>query len=91
MEDPISMAEVARRIGTTRRQMERIFREELGKSLLRVRDQLRVRKAKQLLLDTDLNFTEVAVACGLLGTKTLNRAFAREGEPLPREQRAARR
>ena len=41
MEDPISMAEVARRIGTTRRQMERIFREELGKSPLRVRDQLR--------------------------------------------------
>lgn len=71
--------------------MERIFGEELGKSLLRVRDQLRVRKAKQLLLDTDLNFTEVAVACGLFGTKTLNRAFAREGEPLPREQRAARR
>ena len=90
MEDPISMADVARRIGTTRRQMERIFREELGKSPLRVRDQLRVRKAKQLLLETDLNFTEVAVACGLLGTKTLNRAFAREGEALPREQRASR-
>ena len=41
MEDPISMAEVVRRIGKTCRQMERLFREELGKSPLRVRDQLR--------------------------------------------------
>ncbi len=90
MEDPINMAEVARRIGTTRRQMERIFKEELGKSPLRVRDQLRVRKAKQLLLETDLNFTEIAVACGLLGSKTLNRAFIREGETLPRHQRTSR-
>jgi transcriptional regulator GlxA family with amidase domain len=90
MEDPISMFEVSRRIGITCRQMERIFKEELGKSPLRVRDRLRVRKAKQLLLETDLNFTEIAVACGLLGTKTLNRAFAREGEKLPRELRASR-
>ncbi len=90
MEDPISMSEVSRLIGTTRRQMERIFREELGKSPLRVRDQFRVLKAKQLLLETDLNFTQIAVACGLLGTKTLNRAFIREGEPLPRILRASR-
>lgn len=80
MEEPISMFEVSQRIGITCRQMERIFKEELGKSPLRVRDRLRVRRAKRLLLETDLNFTEIAVACGLLGTKTLNGAFAREEE-----------
>lgn len=87
MEEPVSMSEVAQRIGITSRQMERVFSEELGKSPARVRDRLRVQRAKQLLAETDFNFTEVAVACGLLGTRTLNRAFIREGEKLPRELR----
>ncbi|UXN66245.1 helix-turn-helix domain-containing protein (plasmid) [Phyllobacterium sp. A18/5-2] len=51
-------------------------------------DKLRVQRAKQLLVETDLNFTEVAVACGLFGTRTLNRTFEREGEKLPREIRS---
>ncbi|PSH64976.1 GlxA family transcriptional regulator [Phyllobacterium sophorae] len=88
MEDPPSLSEVARRVGITSRQLERIFRDELGTSPSRIRDKLRVQRAKQLLVETDLNFTEVAVACGLFGTRTLNRTFEREGEKLPREIRS---
>jgi transcriptional regulator GlxA family with amidase domain len=88
MEESPSMSHVARQIGVTSRQLERIFRDELGKSPSRIRDKLRVHKAKQLLIETDLNFTEVAVACGLYGSRTLNRTFEREGEKLPRDIRA---
>lgn len=41
--------------------------------IFRVRDQLRGRKAKQLLLETDLNFTEVAV--GALGHQNTEQSF----------------
>ena len=88
MEDPPSLSQVARKVGITSRQLERIFRDELGTSPSRIRDKLRVHRAKQLLVETDLNFTEVAVACGLFGTRTLNRTFEREGERLPREIRS---
>jgi transcriptional regulator GlxA family with amidase domain len=65
MEDPPSLSEVARKVGITSRQLERIFRDELGTSPSRIRDKLRVQRAKQLLVETDLNFTEVAVACNM--------------------------
>jgi transcriptional regulator GlxA family with amidase domain len=42
MEEPVSMSEVALRIGITSRQMERVFSEKLGKSPAGVRDRLRV-------------------------------------------------
>ena len=41
--------------------------------IFRVRDQLKGRKAKQLLLETVLNFTEVAV--GALGHQNTEQSF----------------
>jgi transcriptional regulator GlxA family with amidase domain len=90
LEEPIAMETVALRVGITTRQMERLFRQTLGKSPGRVRDWLRIERAKHLLAETEMNLTEIAVACGLLGSRGLKRVFDREGCPAPRLFRAGR-
>lgn len=87
LDEPTTMMDVAARLGVSRRQLERAFRRELNRTALRVREELRIHRAKQLLTTTDLPLIDVAVACGYGGTGTMNRSFRRCRERLPREIR----
>lgn len=89
LEESVSMADVAARLRVSRRQLERAFRHELDRTALDVRDELRIRRAKQLLNGTDQPLIEVAVSCGYGSTSTMNRVFKRHREALPRDIRAA--
>jgi AraC family carnitine catabolism transcriptional activator len=64
IDEPLSCREIARRIGLSLRQIERRFRAELGCSILQHYRQIRIAKAHQLLQQTDLSVTEVALSCG---------------------------
>lgn len=90
LSDPITMAAVARRLDVTTRQLERLFKRDLGVTAFEAREALRVRHAVHLLAETDLPLIDVARACGFVSSTALNRAFSRAGERLPREIRASR-
>jgi AraC family carnitine catabolism transcriptional activator len=64
IEDPLPCREIARRAGLSLRQLERRFRDELRCSLLRHYRQIRMAKAHQLLQQTPLSVTDVALSCG---------------------------
>src|SRR5258708_39697277 len=64
IDEPLTCREIARRIGLSLRQIERRFRAELGCSILQHYRQIRIAKAHQLLQQTDLSVTEVALSCG---------------------------
>jgi AraC family carnitine catabolism transcriptional activator len=64
IDEPLTCREIARRIGLSLRQIERRFRAELGCSILPHYRQIRIAKAHQLLQQTDLSVTEVALSCG---------------------------
>lgn len=64
IEEPLACRDIARRAGLSLRQLERRFRQELHCSLLQQYRQIRMAKAHQLLQQTQLSVTDVALSCG---------------------------
>jgi AraC family carnitine catabolism transcriptional activator len=64
IDEPLTCREIARRVGLSLRQIERRFREELRCSVLQHYRQIRIAKAHQLLQQTALSVTDVALSCG---------------------------
>ncbi len=64
VDEPLSCGELADRAGLSLRQMERRFRETLQCSVIERYRLIRMTKAHQLLQQTELAVTEVALACG---------------------------
>lgn len=83
IEDPVPLAEIARRVGLSSRQMERTFRQQMNKTAFEVRDEIRVRRAIELLGTTDLKLIDVAVASGFVGTRSMNQSFQRQKQNSP--------
>ena len=84
LEEPVPMVTVARRLGISVRQMERAFKQALGRTAFEVREELRVRRAKELLADSEMTLLEVAVASGFTDTRSMNRSFQRQKQKAPR-------
>lgn len=66
IEEPISLDELARHVGLSRRQLERLFQKYLRCVPTRYYMELRLTRARHLLLQTELSITEVALACGFV-------------------------
>jgi AraC family carnitine catabolism transcriptional activator len=66
IEEPLMCGEIARRVGLSLRQIERRFKGELKSSMLQQYRQIRMAKAHQLLQQTGLSVTEVALSCGFV-------------------------
>jgi transcriptional regulator GlxA family with amidase domain len=62
IEEPISPAILARDVGMSTRQLERLFRRYLNRSPKRYNMELRLQKARNLLLQTDMSVINVALA-----------------------------
>ena len=63
------------RLGTGERQLRRLFRKHLGASPNAVAQTRRVLFAKQLISDTTLSMTEVALAAGFGSVRRFNDTF----------------
>lgn len=66
---------LADRLGIGERQLRRLFNEHLGASPIAVAQARRVHFAKQLIHDTDLPMTEVALAAGFGSLRRFNECF----------------
>jgi transcriptional regulator GlxA family with amidase domain len=64
IEDPINVADAAMAIGVSVRQLERMFKRTTGKSPLHYYRAMRMKAAKQLVLYSKDNMTEIALAVG---------------------------
>ena len=64
IDEPLSCAQLARRTGLSLRQLERRFKLGTHSSVLQQYLLIRIAKAHQLLQQTSLPVTEVALACG---------------------------
>lgn len=75
LEEPPSVAEIARRVGFSPRRLEMLFRQHLdtgpGAFFLR----LRLSEARRLALDTGLSVQDIAVRTGFASPAALARAF----------------
>ncbi len=87
LDEPLSCAEIARRVGLSLRQLERGFQRALGSSVLAHYRQIRMAKAHQLLQQTRLSVTEVAIASGFGSPEYFCRLYRQRFGCLPSRDR----
>ncbi len=75
LEDPLSPSILARQAGLSTRQLERLFRRYLDRSPKRYYLELRLRKARSLLLQTDMSVINVALACGFSSPSHFSKCY----------------
>ena len=74
-ETPPSVGKLAARLGVSDRHVRRIFEAHFGVSPLQYLQTRRLLTAKQLLADTDLPITQVALISGFASVRRFNAAF----------------
>lgn len=90
VETPLSNVEIAHRIHTSVRNLERMFKRNLKASPAKYYIALRLEKARELLMHTNLPTLEVALQCGFSSSSYFARCFQREFGRRPSEMRRRR-
>jgi len=87
IEEPIALDAVAGRVGLSLRQLERLFRRHLGTTPAQHYLGLRLRRARDYLLQTDMSVMEVTVACGFQSSSHFCKSYRTLfGHPPSRER-----
>lgn len=75
LSEPLKLADMSPAGGLSRRQMERLFRREMGRTPARYYLELRLERAHLLLLTSSLPVIEIAVACGFSTASHFSRTY----------------
>ncbi len=81
--DPIAVDDLARQVGTSRRTLERRFKQRLGRSPHQEILRVRLRRAEELLIRSEIKVEQIARDCGFGHVQNFNAAFAREFRRTP--------
>ena len=73
--EPLSRADTARRIGLSTRQLDRLFSEKLGVSHAAQYRRMRLERARDLLRQSAVPITEIALGCGFSSASHFSRAY----------------
>ncbi len=87
----LSLDDVARRIATSRRQLQRCFAELGADSFRQCLARIRMRHAAELLTETSLTVRDIAGQVGYRQQAQFAKAFARQYGVAPNRFRASRR
>ncbi|WP_412174806.1 GlxA family transcriptional regulator [Albidovulum marisflavi] len=87
IEDPISPADLADQVGMSTRQLERLFRRYLNRSPKRYYMELRLQKARNLLMQTDMSVINVALACGFASPSHFSKCYRAHYKTTPYRER----
>jgi len=90
IEEPIGLDELARHVGVSRRQLERLFQKHLSCVPTRYYLELRLARARQLLLQTSISIVDVAFACGFVSAPHFSKCYRDYYGIPPREERRLR-
>lgn len=89
LEEPFSPVELAERIGLSTRQLERLFKRYLNRSPKAYYMDLRLAKARNLLLQTDMSVMNVALACGFTSPSHFSKCYRALYATTPYRERGA--
>lgn len=89
IEEPISPSLLARDVGMSTRQLERLFRRYLNRSPKRYYMELRLQKARNLLMQTDMSVINVALACGFASPSHFSKCYRAHYETTPYRERGS--
>lgn len=85
----VSVGEIARRFNYNANYFSRIFKENVGLPLGKYINHLRIEKARQLLVDTDLSIKEIACDVGINDEKNFMKLFRKIENLTPTQYRNA--
>lgn len=89
IEEPLSLDEVAEYVSISRRQLERLFHKYLHCAPSRYYLELRLHRARLLLLQTGMPVIDVAISCGFSTAPHFSKCYSElYGKP-PRDERRA--
>ena len=91
LEELINLDDLASLVGISRRQLERLFKKYLGCVPRRYYLDLRLKKARQLLLQTPRSVSEIAIACGFVSASHFSKSYREMFGLSPREERQLQR
>ncbi|WP_282096450.1 GlxA family transcriptional regulator [Epibacterium ulvae] len=90
IEEPISPSILAQDVGMSTRQLERLFRRYLNRSPKRYYMELRLQKARNLLMQTDLSVINVALACGFASPSHFSKCYRAHYDTTPYRERGTK-
>ncbi|MCO5730204.1 GlxA family transcriptional regulator [Rhizobium sp. SSA_523] len=88
--EPLTLVDIADQVGLSRRQVERLFRQEMGRSPARYYLEIRLDRARHLLVQSSLPIVEVAVACGFVSASHFSKCYREVYNRSPQQERAER-
>ena len=88
--EPLSLLDIADEVDLSRRQIERLFRIEMGRSPARYYLEIRLDRARHLLVQSNLPVVEVAVACGFVSASHFSKCYREVHGKSPQQERADR-
>ena len=88
--EPLTLVEIADHAGLSRRQIERLFRHHMGRSPARYYLEIRLDRARHLLLQSMLPVVEVAIACGFVSASHFSKCYRELYGRSPQQERAER-
>ena len=87
IEEPLSQELLAKYVGLSRRQLERLFRRHLGRTPAQYYLELRLERARHLLYQTDLPIMSIACACGFVSASHFSTCYRQMFGKTPRAER----
>ena len=90
IEEPMTLDELATHVGISRRQLERLFQKHLQCVPTRYYLEIRLRRARSLLLRSSRSIVDIAFACGFVSAPHFSKCYRDFFGIPPREERLPR-
>jgi transcriptional regulator GlxA family with amidase domain len=88
--EPLTSEDVARLVGVSRRQLERLFRQHLDALPARWYLELRLERARQLLRESAQSILQIGLSCGFSSASHFSNAYRGHFGRTPRDERRER-
>lgn len=73
--EPLQLIEIADYVGLSRRQIERLFQQHMGRSPARYYLEIRLDRARHLLMQSTMAVVDVAIACGFVSASHFSKCY----------------
>lgn len=87
LEEPLSIGDLAEYVGISKRQLERLFKQNLGSTPTQYYISLRLKSARRLLIQTEKSIIDISFSCGFSSAAHFSRCYRRMFGSAPREDR----
>lgn len=87
LKEPISQGDLAEYVGLSRRQLQRLFQKYLLCAPSRYYLQLRLHRARELLMQTRLSILEISSVCGFVSTSHFSKSYKEHFGYSPSQER----